>query len=183
MIIFCKCYPFRGRKYRSTPWTMDSVYFFKCKRFRNTRLTVTFGIQLKRFFETLCTIGGDNFWHKTNQQTKSLTSTHSNDRRIIKPVGCLELAPIAEWKPSPQDSNVWTRSPIFVWTWNRRLSWPLLWVSWLSGQFYRHCHHVASGMSTVSLQSLVMTATRTTNRATSQAWELRYWHRGLCTFQ
>jgi hypothetical protein len=29
--------------HRSTFWTMDSLYAFKCKRFRNIRLTVTFG--------------------------------------------------------------------------------------------------------------------------------------------
>jgi hypothetical protein len=32
--------------HRSTPWTMDSLYAFKCKRFCNIRHTVTFGIPL-----------------------------------------------------------------------------------------------------------------------------------------
>jgi hypothetical protein len=44
-------WPFRQNNRTSwRRWTMDSLYAFKCKRFRNTRHTVTFGIPLQSSF-------------------------------------------------------------------------------------------------------------------------------------
>jgi hypothetical protein len=42
--------------------------------------------------------------HKTNQQTKSLTPTYKNDRRITKPTACLPPAPIASYTCKPTGS-------------------------------------------------------------------------------
>jgi hypothetical protein len=42
-VVKSKAIPVTGR---SKPWTMDSLYVFKRKLFRNTRHTVTFGMKL-----------------------------------------------------------------------------------------------------------------------------------------
>jgi hypothetical protein len=38
----------------------------------------------------------ENYLHKSNQQTKYLTPMHKNEWRILKPIGCLLLAPSVE---------------------------------------------------------------------------------------
>jgi hypothetical protein len=48
----------RQTLHRSTPWRMDNLYPFKCKRFRNTRHKVTFGVPLWSSFETPCITSG-----------------------------------------------------------------------------------------------------------------------------
>jgi hypothetical protein len=51
-------------------------------------------------------IGGDNFLHKSSQQSKTLTPMYENERRIMKPTGCLPLAPTAE-SPRLKHINQW----------------------------------------------------------------------------
>jgi hypothetical protein len=58
-------------------------------------------------------IGDDHLFHKSNKQTKSLMSRYKNEWRIMKPIGCLLLAPFAERKPIPQDWNVWNQQGIW----------------------------------------------------------------------
>jgi hypothetical protein len=47
-----KTFTLKGVQTRSISWTMDSLYAFKCKHFRNTLHTVTFGYHCKALFET-----------------------------------------------------------------------------------------------------------------------------------